>query len=61
MRRKSIYASVLSDHSFCPDCGEYVTLIYHIEDQLNNPQFYICWSCDKVFQVGIGEVKKEGE
>ena len=41
--------------SRCPECDTFMGLISH---QIVNkwPTFFICWSCRKMWQVGVGPV-----
>ena len=46
--------------SYCYYCDELVHLL--IEEMPSSavrmPMFYICFDCEKVFQIGVGEVER---
>lgn len=42
--------------SKCPKCEGLVTLLQHLNTR--GPQFYICFPCESVYQIGVGEVKQ---
>jgi len=54
MPSKQPYGLYSVDKSRCPGCKKYPVLLQ--SDNIQEPMFYICWSCQKVFQVGVGEV-----
>jgi predicted RNA-binding Zn-ribbon protein involved in translation (DUF1610 family) len=50
-----------ADNTLCPNCGKTVQLLCKESLFSTGSMFYICWFCEKIFQVGIGEVKKAEE
>lgn len=43
----------------CPKCNDKVKIL--MEDSINSgarPSFYICFPCEYVGQIGVGEVRK---
>ena len=55
--KKSTYQTVHSSMSFCSKCGDAVTYLHSASSTLQKkPEFFICWKCREVAQVGIGEV-----
>ncbi len=51
------YILTLAEKSFCPDCMNPVTLLGR--EDCTGGMFWICFPCQKVYEVGIGEVPKE--
>ena len=43
--------------SYCKYCDESVYLLIEDEAYQACPAFYICFDCQKVFHVGVGEVE----
>lgn len=55
-----IYIIQKSDKSICRYCGEYVDLLIEKDPvPMKTPIFFICFDCRRVFQAGVGEVKRE--
>lgn len=52
------YEIIKTDTSRCSNCEEYLYLLCTVAAQ---PSFYICWKCNKVYQIGFGEVRKMGK
>jgi uncharacterized protein with PIN domain len=55
-----MYIMHLIEKSVCPQCHKHVELLceeYHIKKGLP-AMFYICFDCRKVYEVGVGEVKR---
>lgn len=51
----------VSGQSSCPECHSTVELLcpQNIKDMPGNPAFYICWTCHRVGQVAVGQVKRQ--
>jgi hypothetical protein len=49
------------DKSFCSKCGSSVSLLCDREAQRGIPNFFICFGCKTVSQVGFGEVPNSWE
>ena len=56
---KSAYIIQKDIKSHCNNCNETVDLLCREDGDVTFPWFYICFNCDKVFQVGKGEVVRE--
>ncbi len=60
-RFKIHYTIQTTTKSHCGNCHTYLDLL--CEDNLNKKtptMFYICWRCKRVYEVGAGEVPREG-
>lgn len=57
--RLSTYTVFKDEHSKCPMCDEYLTLLSPRNATQKKPWFYICWLCKNVTQVGVGPVREE--
>lgn len=56
MRRKYIIQKC--ELTRCPTCMSRVDLLIDVNLSTRMPAFYICWLCDNVRQVGIGECRE---
>jgi hypothetical protein len=52
-RKPEPYSTTQTESSFCPDCNEPVTLLSNGD----RPQFYLCFDCKFVGEVGVGRVE----
>jgi len=51
------YIIQLTNKSYCPRCNQNVHLLIHGGVQeVQKPMFYICFKCEKVYEIGVGEV-----
>jgi len=48
------YTTIQTESSFCPECNEPVTLLSNGD----RPQFYLCFDCKFVGEVGVGRVQE---
>lgn len=55
------YVLQLASQSHCKYCRNPVRLLCNQAGWIDrsHPAFYICFTCNKVFQVGVGEVEAE--
>lgn len=53
----SNYVLLKMSSSFCPKCQSTVELLSRKDGGL--PNFFICFKCGRVAQVGVAEVKRE--
>lgn len=44
--------------SHCPHCERVVRLLCPDGGSAAKPWFYICWNCQCVFEVGVGQVEE---
>jgi len=54
----SKYILQKTEKSFCP-CGESVFLLMTREPYPHSPAFYLCVSCGRIAQVGVGPISPE--
>lgn len=54
----SDFVIIFTDCSHCPKCERYVALIQDREMRSHKPQFYVCWACQLVFELGKGLLKE---
>lgn len=47
------YTTLVTESSFCPQCDQPVLLLSNGD----SPQFYLCWDCQWIGEVGIGTVR----
>lgn len=52
-RKPEPYRTIPTESSFCPDCDKPVTLLSNGD----RPQFYLCFDCKFVGEVGVGRVE----
>lgn len=50
----SDYLMLKAEKTKCPGCFLPVTLIQ--KEDFIGPMFYICFTCERVFEIGIGEI-----
>jgi hypothetical protein len=53
------YVIQKTDGSYCPKCYQLLDLLIKDKPSKEEPMFYICFDCVKVFQIGVGEVRRE--
>jgi hypothetical protein len=59
IRERPHYVLVRCEKSHCPGCLRTVTMIQHRIGGPRMASFYICFNCQRVFEVGVAEVTKE--
>jgi hypothetical protein len=55
--QRTQYHLLHTEKSFCIGCHKELDLL--TSDALYKPTFFICWTCNRVFQAGVGEIEKE--
>lgn len=53
---QATYCKIEAPKSRCPGCNNGLVLLQDIEIRRTKPMFYICFDCEKIFQVGKDEV-----
>lgn len=56
MTQKSKYVIQKTDKSTCPLCGNKVRLLCDENMRKGKPAFYICFKCEFVGEIGVGDV-----
>lgn len=52
------YEILKTTGSVCRYCNNKLWLLSTVAA---DPSFYVCWLCEKIFQIGVGEVRKSGK
>jgi hypothetical protein len=53
----SDYIILFAEKTKCPECHGIVYLMQDKRLRKRYPMFYICWLCDRIFEVGKGQVR----
>jgi|HubBroStandDraft_4_1064222.scaffolds.fasta_scaffold116597_6 hypothetical protein len=56
---QSDYVFAYTEKSKCPSCDRRLVLLQDKRIRVRVPMFFICWTCQRVSQVGKGEVLRE--